>query len=70
MQLQLHGRLLSNFTLGSVGRVLEGVADFAQMKSSDMTVALVVPFRRATSERKNLVFLFRSPRLMKILIQE
>lgn len=45
----LHGSLFSNFTLGPIGGVLEGVADFAQVKSGDVPVALVVPFRCATS---------------------
>jgi len=51
VQLPLHGGLLSDFALGPIGRVLERVADLAEMKSGDMTVALVVPFRCAASER-------------------
>lgn len=51
-RLMLHGILLSNFAFGPVGGVLERVADFAQMKSGDVSVALIVPFRCATSENK------------------
>lgn len=32
--------------------MLERVTDFAQMKGSDMSVALIVPFRCATPENK------------------
>lgn len=49
--LVLHGNLFSNFAFGSIGGVFERIANFAQMKSSDMSVTLVVPFRRATSEK-------------------
>lgn len=51
-RLVLHGILLSNFAFGPVGGVLERVADFAQMKSGNVPVAFIVPFRRATSENK------------------
>lgn len=51
-QLVLHGILPSDFAFGPVGGVLERVADFAQMKSGNVTVALIVPFRCATSENK------------------
>jgi len=52
VQQSLHGILLSNLAFGSVGGVLERIADFAQMKSSNVSVALVVPFRCATPENK------------------
>lgn len=55
-QLVLHGILLSNFAFGPVGGVLKRIADFAQMKSGDVPVALIVPFRCATSENKSFYF--------------
>lgn len=51
-RLMLHGILLSNFAFGPIGSVLKRIADFTQMKSGDVSVALIVPFRRATSENK------------------
>lgn len=45
----LHGSLLSDFTLGAVGCVLEGVADFTKVKGSEVAVTLVVPFWSASS---------------------
>lgn len=53
-QLSLHGILLSNLAFGPVGSVLERITDFAQMKSSNVSVALVVPFRCATPVNKLL----------------
>lgn len=53
----LHGGLFSNFALGPIGGVFEGVPDFAQMKSGDVPVAFVVPFRCATPESE-LMFPF------------
>lgn len=48
----LHGTLLSNFAFGPIGSMLERITDFAQMKGSDVSVALIVPLRRATPKNK------------------
>lgn len=42
-----HGKLFSNFTFGAIRRVLERVADFAEVLRRDVTVALVVPLGSA-----------------------
>lgn len=56
----LHGSLLSDFTLGAVGCVLEGVADFTKVKGSEVAVTLVVPFWSASSAtRPNELVKFR-----------
>jgi len=51
-QYLLHGTLFSNFAFGPIGSMLERITDFAQMKGSDVSVALIVPFRRATPKNK------------------
>lgn len=50
----LHGCFLSDFALRTIRRVLEGAANFTEMKGSEMAVAFVIPFWSASSTRARI----------------
>lgn len=45
----LHGCFLSDFTLRTICCMLEGAANFTEVKGSEVAVAFVVPFWSASS---------------------
>lgn len=45
----LHGILVSNFGLRSIGGMLETVANLAEMKRGDMSITFIVPLGCASS---------------------
>lgn len=62
----LHGCFLSDFTLGTVRRVLEGIANFTEVKGSKVTVAFVIPFWSASSEKKRKINVSKKKINMKV----